>query len=440
MTLDALFASAATQAPTEGPMIPLDEMPLGAFKEMVERHLGRELTDDTGRDLAAWLESTLPAGETPTAEASTAMAHLLVGMAREESLEPTASAPDDEQPVEAATTLGARLSTLARSLGLPVGRRGDVDAAQVAPAVELPLPVDGGIATGPGPEQVAARKPGMRPPLSKAQRQAVVASASNGTTPLVIDLRGEDPFALAALGGGRPSPLDAAHSSLTGLEALSAGASPTPAAATTDQPAAASQQGAADGVSPLEAFLAMGDATPAAETPEQTAAGVAFAEGGPGAARAGSSGNEPVIRFDISPAATTHSTEAQPGVRAQGAATPAPSVVPPMAVERVMRIVELQATAPPPRMAVVEIPELDGLRIMVSITDRGAVSVTALGGLADSVQAPFMQSVATALETQGFLLDERNRGRSEEQPQHPHRERPDRDQPRRRPRPDGLFA
>ena len=41
MTLEALFTGDTTVAPpADGGLIPLNEMPLGAFKEMVERQLG----------------------------------------------------------------------------------------------------------------------------------------------------------------------------------------------------------------------------------------------------------------------------------------------------------------------------------------------------------------------------------------------------------------
>ena len=44
--------------------------------------------------------------------------------------------------------------------------------------------------------------------------------------------------------------------------------------------------------------------------------------------------------------------------------------------ERVMRAVDLQRTQPPPRSMVVDIPEVEGLRLVVSVRSGGHVTVT----------------------------------------------------------------
>jgi hypothetical protein len=74
-------------------------------------------------------------------------------------------------------------------------------------------------------------------------------------------------------------------------------------------------------------------------------------------------------------------------------------------VNRVLRMVEFQQTQPPPRMVVVDMPELEGLRLMVAVQADGKVHVAPIAGSAPhQVAEPFMQAVGEALSAEGFDL------------------------------------
>ena len=79
--------------------------------------------------------------------------------------------------------------------------------------------------------------------------------------------------------------------------------------------------------------------------------------------------------------------------------------VPSGLVDRVMQAVEMQRNQPPPRMVVVEVPELDGLRVMVAMQTDGKVHVTPLAGTAPvHVAEPFVAAVTDALTADGFQM------------------------------------
>ena len=116
---------------------------------------------------------------------------------------------------------------------------------------------------------------------------------------------------------------------------------------------------------------------------------------------------------------TIQFTEANQAVEAvSGVAAPAPGAaasdapastpaqpVPSGLVDRVMQAVEMQRNQPPPRMVVVEVPELDGLRVMVAMQTDGKVHVTPLAGTAPvHISEPFVAAVADALTADGFQM------------------------------------
>jgi hypothetical protein len=90
--------------------------------------------------------------------------------------------------------------------------------------------------------------------------------------------------------------------------------------------------------------------------------------------------------------------------------------------ERVMRAVDLQRTQPPPRSIVVDIPELEGLRLVVSVRAGGHVTVTpASSGAGADAFAPFAEDLSRILTERGFVMNgDDRRGRhnpqNEEEP------------------------
>ena len=135
MIPDAMFTPLAgidSLASVDGAGPAKTDLPLVVFREMVERRLGRELTDESGRDLASWLESV--AEDTtafPDMTAASTMAHLVVDAARNGVLPvPALPAADVADPgVEVAepssATFGSRIAAIARGLGLPFGSSSD---------------------------------------------------------------------------------------------------------------------------------------------------------------------------------------------------------------------------------------------------------------------------------------------------------------------------
>jgi hypothetical protein len=81
--------------------------------------------------------------------------------------------------------------------------------------------------------------------------------------------------------------------------------------------------------------------------------------------------------------------------------------------ERVMQAVELQANQPPPRTMVVDIPEIEGLRLVVSVRSGAEVHVvqSTSSTSSDSLQS-FMDELQGVLADRGFVMtgDGRRRG------------------------------
>ena len=85
--------------------------------------------------------------------------------------------------------------------------------------------------------------------------------------------------------------------------------------------------------------------------------------------------------------------------------------------ERVTQAVELQANQPPPRTMVVDIPEIEGLRLVVSVRSGAEVHVVPASAstATDGVQ-PFLEELQGVLEGRGFVMTGDGR-RRKDQPQ-----------------------
>ena len=91
----------------------------------------------------------------------------------------------------------------------------------------------------------------------------------------------------------------------------------------------------------------------------------------------------------------------------------APATLTSTLAERVMRAVDLQRTQPPPRSMVVDIPEVEGLRLIVSVRSAGQVSVTPASSSANpDAFTPFADDLSRVLAARGFVMtgDGRRRG------------------------------
>jgi hypothetical protein len=100
---------------------------------------------------------------------------------------------------------------------------------------------------------------------------------------------------------------------------------------------------------------------------------------------------------------------------------------------RVLRAVDLQHSQPPPRSMVVDIPEAEGLRLVVSLHSGGQVHVApAAGSGTGDALAPFMEEISRVLADRGFVMtggDGRGGGRRDRDDFVPYR--PIRQTPRR---------
>ena len=129
---------------------------------------------------------------------------------------------------------------------------------------------------------------------------------------------------------------------------------------------------------------------------------------------------ESVVRVD-SAAPTAQSTpnhvvvaesSPQPTAVATPISAPAAPIQHSALAERVMQAVELQANQPPPRTMLVDIPEIEGLRLVVSVRSGAEVHVvpatasTATGGV-----QPFLEELQGVLENRGFVMTGDDRGR-----------------------------
>jgi hypothetical protein len=139
--------------------------------------------------------------------------------------------------------------------------------------------------------------------------------------------------------------------------------------------------------------------------------------------------------------ATSNGTEIVPSLSPEGAARSTTAAVSAFAVpaasaqhtalaERVLEAVQLQANQPPPRTMIVDIPEIEGLRLVVSVRGGAEVHVVPTSGsTVSSGLQPFMNDLENVLAHRGFTMtgDGRRRGGKEHQPEEdemPRRSRP----------------
>jgi hypothetical protein len=98
--------------------------------------------------------------------------------------------------------------------------------------------------------------------------------------------------------------------------------------------------------------------------------------------------------------------------------------------ERVLEAVQLQANQPPPRTMIVDIPEIEGLRLVVSVRAGAEVHVVPTSGsTVGSGLQPFMSELENVLANRGFTMtgDGRRRNGNEYEPEEeemPRRSRP----------------
>ncbi len=117
-------------------------------------------------------------------------------------------------------------------------------------------------------------------------------------------------------------------------------------------------------------------------------------------------GTERVVTPAIttSPAPLTEATHAT-FTPAANPSSPAPQTQHSALAERVMQAVELQANQPPPRTMVVEIPEIEGLRLVVSVRAGAEVHVVP-ASTSSSVDGlnPFFDELQGVLADRGFVM------------------------------------
>lgn len=110
----------------------------------------------------------------------------------------------------------------------------------------------------------------------------------------------------------------------------------------------------------------------------------------------------PIETHNVLNSSGTESVETRLAAPAANAVAPTPASA---LAERVLQAVDLQRTQPPPRSMVVEIPEVEGLRLVVSVRAGGQVSVVPAPGWANAdAYAPFADDVARVLADRGFVM------------------------------------
>jgi hypothetical protein len=127
----------------------------------------------------------------------------------------------------------------------------------------------------------------------------------------------------------------------------------------------------------------------------------------------GAGGDDTGVRQSPVPVATGTAAAANTG---EGPQAPHPSSL----INRVLDAVELQRHLPPPRAIAVEIPEMEGLRLLVTMRMDGTVHVTSsMPGQAPAPgqAAPLLEAVEQALTDRGFEMNGGTDGRRNMQDQ-----------------------
>ncbi len=114
------------------------------------------------------------------------------------------------------------------------------------------------------------------------------------------------------------------------------------------------------------------------------------------------SGAERSAASGIDTAAPSVASGTAPGSVSPASAAPATDLAP--LVDRVTQAIELQQNQPPPRTVVVDVPEVDGLRIRVGIRADGTIALATVTPAVTTSAASFMSMVAEALESRGFAM------------------------------------
>jgi len=97
--------------------------------------------------------------------------------------------------------------------------------------------------------------------------------------------------------------------------------------------------------------------------------------------------------------------EAAPSQPVVTASTPDTAVQQSALAARVMRAVEMQANQPPPRTMVVDIPEIEGLRLVVSVRAGAEVHVVPTSAsTTPEAFRPFMNELSSVLANRGFVM------------------------------------
>lgn len=431
-----LNRTAATSAPSPvGGDVSADS-PEGAFAEMLGRNLGERIVARRGQQHqeaqqdaaqggsgngAEFYQGAIVTQWTPAAVAANEPVGLPIGSA---AVAPPATDTITAEPAKPIPTLMASDHN-----AMPAGMLATDSPAEAPPnPVEVSQPAQN---TPPQPVEAAA------PSLQLAHPVGPLPAGRQYAAPIAPHEPATS--ASAAAPPAPPNPIagtDAA--SFVVADPGSAAAPPEPQAAATIPGAPAGQPSPT--IAPAEASVA---AAPVTSREVRLSPGPAYLDVSSPAA--------PVAERAAEPAVMPDQTVAEVGGSQQGSAPSSPpspartqASVPASLINRVLEAIEHQQSQPPPRMVVVEMPELEGLRLMVALRNDGKVHVAPLAASAPpQIAEPFVQAVGEALAAEGFDLaksfDDTAEGRRERGDHNNPEEVPQRRRHSRRPsRPTGL--
>ena len=325
---------------------------------------------------------------------------------------------------EAPNVVGDSLPTTPQPVATPV----DEAALAPTPPVTAPPAVDPGgdfdpvdPVVQPRPEPPPAAPiapPDDTDPVAAPVRSApAVPVTAEPAQPVVVD---RTPITPRPDRGLPVDPAPVADRPTEAAQTIPAATTPTPAAPTVDRPDFAPVATPRFQVSDSSVRVAADNAVPLRDSTVRVEAARPTPQSMPSQA----------IVVDSSP---------QPAAPSTPVTTPAAPIQHSALAERVMQAVELQANQPPPRTMVVDIPEIEGLRLVVSV--RGGAEVHVVPASAstatDGVQ-PFLDELQGVLENRGFVMtgDDRRRNRQRQDQDEPAPPRPSRPSFRRAERTD----
>ncbi len=119
---------------------------------------------------------------------------------------------------------------------------------------------------------------------------------------------------------------------------------------------------------------------------------------------------------DVHPLGSGVSAPGDAGVESTTAATTgAPTARFDTMVDRVVKLVQMQSQLPPPRSISVDLPEMEGLRLVVSMRSDGSVHLAPAGSNSQQASVSnLLTAVKDALSEQGFDLASDGQGRHQE--------------------------